>query len=296
MSHEETLYARFLSGDLSSEEIRNLKASGEWNELEAIKVASDNLGLPAFDVEEGFSKLKDRKSGQKKGRIISLPVISIAASFLLLVTLAYFFIKAEPSINAEYAQTLQHALPDESTVTLNDGSTIDYESKAWMMNREIKLKGEALFEVKSGSQFNVITKNGNVQVLGTRFNVRAWGDVLSVECYSGKVLVQTNVHSDTLTKYQSIYFVNGERRTLGAINYEKPRWSTGSSVFKEELVSNVFEEMERQFNVQIQTEIGQQRFSGSFQHQSLAQALEQVCKPLGLQFELDDSKSARVFE
>jgi len=38
MNYKENIYARFISGDLTNEEIQALKVSGEWEELEAINL------------------------------------------------------------------------------------------------------------------------------------------------------------------------------------------------------------------------------------------------------------------
>ena len=61
-------------------------------------------------------------------------------------------------------------------VWLNSGSEITYAGN-FNENRKLQLKGEAFFDVvKSGSTFQISTEFGNIQVLGTAFNVKAYSD------------------------------------------------------------------------------------------------------------------------
>jgi len=66
-------------------------------------------------------------------------------------------------------------------VKLNSESKISYSSKFNQNNRDIKLTGEAYFEVfNSPIPFKVNTDYGIIKVLGTSFNVRARPDGLEV--------------------------------------------------------------------------------------------------------------------
>ena len=72
-------------------------------------------------------------------------------------------------------------LPDGSDVQLNSGSRLTYRRGFargpffHAAQRLVSLEGEAFFEVQSdGRPFVVETFNARVEVLGTRFNVRAW--------------------------------------------------------------------------------------------------------------------------
>ncbi|MFQ5605889.1 MAG: FecR family protein [bacterium] len=67
-------------------------------------------------------------------------------------------------------------LSDGTTVTLDAGSKLEYPAKFADGKRELFLDGEGFFEVTSNPEkpFVVYAQNAVVQVLGTRFNVRAW--------------------------------------------------------------------------------------------------------------------------
>ena len=121
-------------------------------------------------------------------RKLYVAMASIAASMIIgWVTLSHF---TNPMVNirAPYGTITTHVLPDGSTVTLNANATLSYD-KDFSAKRDISLSGEAFFEVKRGSTFTVKTTLGNVEVLGTSFNVIVEEKNFEVICKSGKVLV-----------------------------------------------------------------------------------------------------------
>lgn len=74
-------------------------------------------------------------------------------------------------------------LPDGTQVWLNAASTIKYPSRFSAATREVELEGEAYFQVKSiynqqGKKipFKVISKQQQVEVLGTQFNMNTYTD------------------------------------------------------------------------------------------------------------------------
>ena len=73
MSDKDTLYARWLSGDLSAAEEEALKASGEWEELEAIIRASEGLTLPTFDAEVAYKQFKNKGATDKTSHLKAVP-------------------------------------------------------------------------------------------------------------------------------------------------------------------------------------------------------------------------------
>ena len=335
MADTDTLYARWLSGELSDSEIKALKSSGEWAELERIIKATDRLALPKYDKDAAFAKLRNTNKTKQINKDIVKPTVKkeetkirtltpsnqpvsqsrrtnlkwllgAAASLLLIVGATLFLMRGtETNIASELASTKTHNLKDNSVVTLNAGSSIQYDRKNWGKNevgRQVRLTGEAMFEVVKGNKFEVITKNGTVEVLGTSFNVRAWGDNLYVECFSGKVKVsntQNAQKSEILTPGLAVNIVDGDMRQKKSIQNTKPEWTNATSRFYEEKLNIVFDELKRQFDVKIDIQKDNKNmgrtFSGSFTHSSLSDALEQVCKPMGLSYTIsDDSKVVSV--
>lgn len=66
---------------------------------------------------------------------------------------------------------------DGVKVELNSGSTISWNRTFGNGHRNVRLHGEAYFDIPSSEKpFIVKTHSARVEVLGTRFNVRCWAD------------------------------------------------------------------------------------------------------------------------
>lgn len=90
-------------------------------------------------------------------------------------------------------------LPDGSTVYLNHNSAITYDQG--FNPRIIGLEGEAFFTVKADeSIFLVTTEYGDVEVLGTEFNVKAAAKQLVVDVKSGLVELKTQFDNSKIEK------------------------------------------------------------------------------------------------
>jgi len=170
MEDKDTLYARWLAGDLSIAEIEGLKASGEWEDLEAVIRATDGLSLPKMDIEDnydqllatrlrqGFSgqeglkpkakyqKIQNSKSnGQKSGKIRKLSYKwAIAASLSLAIGAWLFLRDTTMEVSASYASNISLRLQDNSSIVLNDGSSVSYIKRGWNTDRIVRLAGRYL--------------------------------------------------------------------------------------------------------------------------------------------------------
>lgn len=99
---------------------------------------------------------------------------------MLLVAASVYYFATPARVTAPPGDTRSVSLADGSEVTLNSGTTIRYP-RWWslgllrsQLGRSVQLDGEAFFTVaKTGTSFRVETKNAEVRVLGTRFDVLA---------------------------------------------------------------------------------------------------------------------------
>ena len=79
------------------------------------------------------------------------------------------------TIYAPMGSRVSFNLPDGTTGMLNSGSHLSY-SLPFTNNRQVKLEGEAWFEVRHDENhpFEISTGNSTVKVLGTSFNMSAY--------------------------------------------------------------------------------------------------------------------------
>ncbi len=295
----EILYAKWLSGELTPEELSKLEKSGALPALEAVVGLADQLVMPDYDEEAAYAQLEKKLSTKERKvrRLDRRLFLGIAASLILFFVAINFFINRETLVEASFAANVSHELPDKSLVFLNDGSSILYKKNGWLERRKIKLTGQAFFDVEKGSKFVVETKHGKIEVLGTEFDVKAWGDQLAVFCYEGKVKVISKGQSTILSAKESVFVVKGKMEDKQVIQVEGPQWRQGISSFYKENINEVFAELERQFNIKVEAKSMDRVFTGVFEHYDMKAALNAVCLPMGLEFEIaKNGKSVQVYK
>ena len=164
------------------------------------------------------------------------------------------------SLKVPYGKRFNIIFSDGSKVYLNSGSTIKYPIKFIPnQDREVFLEGEAFFDVtENKSDLFIVNSNGiNVEVYGTRFNVRNYPE----DYNSDIVLVQgsvgiTNSKNNDVTKLTPGFkgSVNKENLKIekSKINTKiYTSWIDGEFIFRNESFSQILKKLERLYNVTI---------------------------------------------
>ena len=288
---QDHLIQKWLSGEMTAEEKRAFQEMEDASFLEGIvedaKVfkASDFSKVASF---EDFKRTLQKKETPVRKLDWLRPVLKVAAVVAISIGVFYFI----PRNNEITEQTLAAEkttieLPDASQVVLNAGSKVQYDEKDWANNRSIKLEGEAFFDVAKGAKFDVVTSAGTVTVLGTEFNVKQRGDLFEVACFEGTVRVTIGENIHILKVGDHVNYVAGEITTGKHIN-ESPSWTQNMSQFARIPLSEVFAELERQYNIKVITESVDvnQLFTGGFVQNDLESALMGISTPLDLNYEI----------
>jgi len=237
----------------------------------------------------------EQKEETKVRRLPIRAILSIAASFVFLLGgwYAYNVTKTE-TITVGNAQMATIELPDKSVVQLNAGSSISFKPYGFMEHRHIELEGEAFFKVKKGNEFVVQSNESKVTVLGTSFTIYARNNHFNVQCYTGKVRVESpSTVPVILTRGKSVKtMTNSAMCDTALFNAEESvKWTIGEFYFTNESLNTVFEEMERQFDVSIsKPSLTERTYTGFFSKKNIKTALENVCLPMGIEYSMIDSK------
>ena len=296
-SQDETFLARWISGELSPEELNEFKKSKDYPVLKRINDASQRLEAPKFDQQNLFNKLEQYKTNrlqQEKRTIKLIPnwAIAVAASVVIAFGL-FYFLTAESHYNTGFGQQMAVTLPDRSQVQLNSNSDLDFKSLNWKNNREINLEGEAFFDVEKGQSFKVFTEEGVVEVLGTEFNVISRANYFEVRCQEGKVKVSSTDANDevVLLPGNAVRIVNNKLEKWD-YNISEPNWLIGESTFQNTPLSQVIISLENQFGITFDASNVNlsERFTGGFTHKNLNLALKTVMTPMDISYSVDDNK------
>lgn len=149
-------------------------------------------------------------------------------------------------------------LPDGTKVWLNVASTLEFPPSFNGKTREVKLTGEAYFDVMHAADQPFLIHTGHVvtQVLGTAFNIKAYPgqpDVI-VSVQRGKVQVSKNDQvMATLTKGQEVKVVTtAEEATVSETKEANvAAWTNGRLIYESRSIGDILSDMERTYNVAI---------------------------------------------
>jgi len=166
------------------------------------------------------------------------------------------------SKSAKAGKMIRVLLPDSTLVWLNSGSEIRYK-REFRNNklRFVKLKGEAYFEVTHDSShpFVVSSAGMNTTVYGTSFNVRAYDTerVMVVAVNSGKVGVTTSEDKKAVFLLPSEKLIydreKAEAHKISISSSDVDSWVSGELIFEQTPFNEVFEALERKYNIKINT-------------------------------------------
>lgn len=244
------------------------------------------------DLESKITEDENQRDNSKSGKAISIfrtkKFMAAAAAITLLLSLSAFLKFYTQTFSAQRGEHITVELPDKSSVVLNAESEIKYAPYWWFISRELQFEGEAFFQVEKGSKFTVHSQNGSTRVLGTSFNINT-RNAYQVFCKTGKVQVLDNAGSQAMiSPNQAAKIINHGNIEISQI--EKPElligWTEKKFIFDATPVNIVFDEIARQYNVDIEYNITHSNsllFTGHFdKNENIKMTLEIVCENFGL--------------
>ncbi len=189
----------------------------------------------------------------------------------------------------------------EYTITLSDGTRVwlNADSKleypvSFSSIRNVKLEGEAYFEVAHNKQkpFVVYSRNIKVQVLGTKFNVNSYDpDHVFVTLAEGKVSVTSPYESKTLFPGDQVEMsTNQALSDVKKVNVNiYTSWVTGTFEFNDTPMEDIVTQLSLWYNVKMKfasPELKQITFTGAIlKSKSLGYALELIQRVSNINFE-----------
>lgn len=340
----------FIKGELTPEETAQLedwlrqdishkRYFDECCELWIVSKISDSkyrynaqTGFWNFKQRVNYGKEKDSGTIKKKftlaGRLLRYAAVIIIAFVAGAILSHRLWVKSPVTASSEGIYELsvplgsraQFSLSDGTTVTLNAGSTLTYDSQFGMNDRIVRLEGEGYFKVArdAGRPFIVQTHYLNVIALGTEFNVKAYTEDKKVETtlVNGSIRVESSTPEGdrevtVLEPNQMLTFYAGEsvtterrevkkeekkpiqpvqdkptavkmRTVREAVNVEPVvSWKENRWIFERQTLSQIAVELERRFDVQITFE-SERLKTFRFTGVIIAEPIEQVLEVMSI--------------
>lgn len=154
----------------------------------------------------------------------------------------------------------QVVLPDGTNIWLNSESSLTYPVKFKGLERHVELKGEAYFEVAQDRRmpFTINANNVNIKVLGTHFNVMAYGNEPSVKTtlLEGSVMLNSHDRQALLVPGQQAAVANsGGKIDVNYVNTDDAvSWKNGYFVFRNENLVSIMRKVARWYDVDVEYE------------------------------------------
>jgi ferric-dicitrate binding protein FerR (iron transport regulator) len=327
LSEVEELLPLYLSGDLSDKERTMID---EWRkespENESVYQESCRAWevIPLLNEMEQFNSIEALKKVNK--RLIKADnsgwwtIIQRIAAILLLPVLVFsgyqtiqnFTLKNQQeesvvmqTVSSRQGMVAEFSLPDGTKVWLNSGSELQFPVQFQSGLREVNLKGEAFFEVvKNVKQpFRVNTRELNIDVLGTSFNVISYEDEIQTEVIliEGKVVLSSG-EGKVIKEFgglepgqRAIYTEESQTVNIEEVNTEKYiAWLDGNLVFQDDSMEDVVKRLDRWFNIEIvieDSEINEYIYKATFRNENLKQVLDLLKLSAPIDYRIVESKA-----
>lgn len=296
---------RYLKGECSVDEslemIRFFQTE-EGEKLLEIRLNADAETFMSNDKENNptqppipFQRIAPKTVYRNQDRRIKWIFVA-AASILLpvLISIAVYVYKAD-NIEPEYVEVCvprgekqQIFFQDGTHVWLGADSKLSFPKRFANDRREVKLNGEAYFEVESNSKrdFTVQLDQMHITVHGTGFNVKAYADspeiITTLDHGSISVYSDFNNKEYKVEPGQQVSF-NRENGRIHIRRMDDPRtnsaWRNGYIQFQNTTLRSVMAELSRQYDVNFQLvdkQLENTRFTISFNNQDLPSLLSEL--------------------
>ncbi len=318
-----TLVHKYLKGNCTREELEgtiNLLADPYHNldlRPTLFEIWNNDEIIPQKEVpKEEFSAMLDkihhrinlepdyRLKGRRKS--IFFTGLKIAAVLIVGLLLGFSFQylkKTEPVYYTSIApkgSISQVILPDSSIVFLNAGSQLKYKEEAHSAKREVFLDGEAWFNIAKNKKklFVVHTSFYDVNVLGTKFNVKAYNTdqeiVTTLE--EGSVLVSS---PENFISFKNVNLSPGEQFVYNLQNRSIEikevntrlftSWKDNKVIFINMNLKELIVLLERKFGVDIEITddvVLNYHYDGSIKDESILEVLDLLKETLPVKYSI----------
>ena len=304
------ILAKHFSGEATVEETQKVE---EWKlqhaeeyavMSEAWQTADKNLleGLEfkTFDHKTAWDKVDEQLVDEKEIKVIKMTFykrVAAACAILLAGFAGFWLLNQGPSYNT-FANTdntpKEITLPDGSNVWLAANSTLDYQED-FENERNLKLKGEAFFEVArdEAHPFIITTEFGEIEVLGTAFNVNVTENSTEVGVDHGRVAVRNENGEEDLTIGEfAVANADGVKEISNPnVNYNS--WKTGIFNFNETSINEVIDLLNKHYATKVElvsSEKGEvESFSGTFADEPIETIIESIVLTCRVEAEYGDN-------
>lgn len=241
-----------------------------WNEmvmhLESPEIESSEIEPHLNRSAEAEKRGAEKLAAERRAKVFprwAREAVRTAAVAVLLTGVGWWIGQkrvefGEMSVTVPVGQQIDLTLGDGTRVTLNGQSTLCYPSVFARGERRVKLTGEGYFDVEPNNKrpFVIETPSHDIEVLGTEFNVEAYGGEhdFVTSLVDGSVKISDRAYKSrplVLTSNQQARF-SGGRMVVGTIpSHEQFQWRDGLIAFHRATMTELVAMLERYYGFEI---------------------------------------------
>jgi ferric-dicitrate binding protein FerR (iron transport regulator) len=255
------LLGRFMAGDKNNsgkmwKDLKNMNSTEEidvdkaWNNVHSRLMENDHK------LNESPVRISFMRSTIMRIAAIALILLSLGTAITYMSNSGLLSKKIEVIAGNDQKNILV-SLPDGSKIYLNRNSELSYRNKFGKSSRNVKLTGEAFFEISpdKSKPFIIDAGNAKVKVVGTSFNVITNNSQSAVEVFvkTGKVLVSDNSGTQSIQLDPGFVGTVNSKAAAKTLNTNPNylSWKTGYLDYSGQKLSVVFKDLKRVYNMDI---------------------------------------------
>jgi transmembrane sensor len=320
MTEEENIYyqdliIKFFAGETDDNELLLLKEKLQRDpenrqmfdrENELWQEANKRIRIELFNTDDGWENISSALSMEKrKGssvkivRKLNFSVLMAAASILLLAAISFSllwlyerdssrrFASSGTLVETREGEKARIYLADSTEVTLNSGSSLNYDGGFNLNSRNVRFSGEAYFDVATNPEkpFVVQLDKLKISARGTKFNIFSFGneDRIEATLEEGNLDVEIEEKKSVNLKpgQQIVYFKRTGNIMLRDVACETyTSWKENKLRFKDTPLEEVLRRIGRKYNVKFEitnSELLDLKYTATF----IDESIEKVMQMLG---------------
>jgi len=271
-----------------------------------LKRFKESLTSEPFDINAVSPGNSTLKRGYRIFGIAAISLICLGSFFHYIAQLGQSkniatTVSEHIILNNQSTGIYKQILSDGSIVWLSPKSVLEYPHNFTGDYRQVKLRGEAFFEVTKDHTHPFIIHSGNVitRVWGTSFRIKAFENIpTEVSVISGRVSVRSNANQQKevmlYPRQKAVYALSDKTLKKLPENTESDlrMWDKIFTSFENTPVDSVLACLGRQYHMNIRTEdkeLGKYLFKADFTDQSLPAILEMLQNSLNAGYVIDDT-------
>lgn len=311
---DKDLLLRYIDGyanDLEKVEVINWLESDAKNmkEYQALRKLNDITIWQTSPISSSFMDSTPNTS-IKYWRKSYVEILKIAAAVAIGFLLSYWYFSTNSNEPALALQTIRVPAGQRAEVTLVDGTKVWLNAKTTFTfpnyfskkNRNVTLEGEAYFDViaSKNTPFTVKTKDYDLKVWGTKFNLQAYSDhrVFETALFEGSVeIIKKGGSKGVFLQPEERIFMDHNRLVKAPIiDMNHFLWKDGIISFNDDSFPEMVEKLELYFDLKIDVKnssILKYRCTGKFRTKD---GIDHILKVLQLSnkfdFQIDEKENA----